>query len=116
VLAELTKHVPPQLKPPVGIMSSCISYPLSIDELGLGRLPDTGFYASLSPGRVEKVLEAFRSVDFAELAAFRERMSCAQLTGRQPLLNDSFVSYLKQWHDTLAFAAAIKYGLLGGRG
>lgn len=115
-LVELVKHVGPDMRPAVESMSRCIHAPVSIDELGLAMLPDSCYFASISPSRVQDLLREFQSLDLAALGAVHERTRPADVSQKWPDARDCFVGYLEQWRDALAFAANLKHGLIGGQG
>jgi hypothetical protein len=115
-LVRLATHVPPEMRAPLDIASSCIAWPIYIEELGLTELPDTCNFASISPTRVRALAEAFKSLDFSALGVLHARTRSAEAAGKWPDVQQGFVSYLDQWRDALAFAAEHKYGLIGARG
>jgi len=115
-LADLVNHVAPDMRSAVANLSLCIHWPVSIDELGLAKLPDSCYFASISPSRVQALLQEFESLDLAALGAVHERTRSADVSKEWPDVRDCFVGYLEQWRDTLAFAAKLKHGLIGGQG
>jgi hypothetical protein len=97
-------------------VSEALTGLVSIDELGLTKLPDSCYFASISPSRVQKVLGGFKALDFSALGVLHERTRAADVAKKWPDVQAEFVRYLEQWRDGLAFAEQLQYGLIGSQG
>ena len=103
-LAEL--HASPEAArfPGLPAIAALISDGETIDELGLSAVTEGTCFISLSPERIEPILQAFAQTNVEELAS-----TCARLSGEPEV---DLQLWLRQWRDALSFVRSRNHGLV----